>query len=1183
MHTHPRRTISVALLTALVTMLPFAVVAHPTVPQAKPIAGHSSSLSNPHSVTALAFSPDGSKLAAGGYQVVTLFDAATGRELTRFGGHPGAVTSLAFSPDGKLLVVAGGLPGKKGEVRVWDVSWAKSKGLWAVKTRPIVLDGPSDVVYSVAFSPNGKKLAAASYDHDVTLWDVRTVMAPKVQQRPSRQLRDHTDSVYGVAFSPDSRLLASCAGDRTVKVWNVDTGKRLYTLSESTAELFTIAFSPDGKRIAAGGADKTLRTWNVSPTAGTLAKSAFAHTGAILRVAFGNHGATVLTSGEDGAVKRWEAATLAEQRVYPKQPDWPQGLAVSPAGRLVAIGCQNGALSLYDMASGRLERTLSAGSAIAQKPADAQKNKPPTTSTIPGRRLGDQRQRRPVNNGGVTLFAASLGDMSPRGAERGKTTRFTLVGGLLGDALNVYFDDPAITGKIIPAASPTSGTVQADVAIGSNARLGLHRIYVQTPHGTTGALVFAVGGWPEVGQAEPNNSVENAQKIATPCTVVGALDSPGDTDYYQVEARAGEDLVFDVIAQPLRSRLQPVLTLMDSAGRVLAESRTQIGKLDTLLGYRFAQAGSYIIQLRDFESAGGGDVHYRLNVGEFPVVTNVFPLGGQKGTTVDVQVRGFNLNSLWVLPDQGDSVGGGTVTKVALPGEGGWNRFAAVTPPTSKGAIYATKVLAVGDDPEIMQQPDTDSLQKAQRVTVPCTINGRLSQQSLVLLPKKAIKPISHFYRFTAKKGQSLLLDVMARRLGSPLDSEIEILDTEGNPVERAVLRAVFQTEVTLSDRDSASTGIRIFAWDGVNVNDYMMVGREVLQVLEMPRGPDSDIFYRSYRGQRLGVVGTTPEFHSIGAPVYKVEIHPPGSTFSPNGYPLTHVNYRNDDGGPLFGKDSHLEFTPPRDGEYIVRLTDARGQNGEDYAYRLLIHPPRPDYRISMSPEHPNLPKGGSTTVTVECERYDGFNEPIEVRLEGLPPGFTATSSYIEPGETATTLLLSAAPEAVTPQRTDKTPSSIHVVASARIGGQEVVRAIEPDNGARLVTVMPNPDIRVATDRQEIVLHPGEETTVEAQIDRGKFGGRIPIDVRNLPFGVRVQDVGLNGVLVTEQDSARSFTIYCEPWVKPQTRSIYVIGNVEGGVSNAARPLTLRIEPKATARAAQKPGIARQRTLTKR
>jgi len=686
--------------------------------------------------------------------------------------------------------------------------------------------------------------------------------------------------------------------------------------------------------------------------------------------------------------------------------------------------------------------------------------------------------------------------------------------------------------------------LRVDAALGPAARLGIHRVFVQTPHGTTGSAPFAIGAWPEVAQAEPNNTPEAAQRITMPCTVLGALDSPGDVDNYRVEAKAGQELVFEVIAQPLRSRLQPILRLFDSDGKVLAESGARIGRPDTLLGYRFTEDASCILQLRDYESAGGPDVHYRLNAGEFPVITDVFPFGAQSGTTTDVEIQGFNL-------------GGAKTARVSSPAYSGRDSAASVSLNTPKGPPIQSRTIQVGPDPEVFQADGNLSVNRAQHVHIPCAINGRLSAPDAHPSTLNTEPAASRYYRFHAAKGERLIVEVVARRAGSSLDPEIEVLDAAGRPIERAVARPVYQTEITLSDRDSASNGFRIVAWDGMGIGDYLMIGREIVRVAEMPRGPDSDIFVRSFRGQRLTYFDTTPEYHSVAQPVYKVEMHSPGASFSPNGYPLTRLTYRNDDGGSLFGKDSRLEFVAPADGDYVIRIGDMRGQAGKDYAYRLLIHPPRPDFKLAISPDHPNLPKAGAGIITVECERYDGFDGAIQVGVEGLPPGFTATQTVIEDGQTSASLLISATADVSTPAP----PSAIRFVGRAIIGGKEISRTVEPDNGVRLLTVLPPPDARVACDRTEVTIHPGEEVSLEVRLDRmGKFGGRVPVEIKNLPFGVQVQNIGLNGILVTEQDSTRTVAIRCESWVKPQTRPFYVVANIEGGVPSAGIPVLLRV-----------------------
>ena len=234
------------------------------------------------------------------------------------------------------------------------------------------------------------------------------------------------------------------------------------------------------------------------------------------------------------------------------------------------------------------------------------------------------------------------------------------------------------------------------------------------------------------------------------------------------------------------------------------------------------------------------------------------------------------------------------------------------------------------------------------------------------------------------------MLEVNANRLGSPLDSMLEILDAKGNPVERATVRCELATAVTLNDPSSSGSGMRILSWTGMAVGDTLMVGSELAKVSAMPRGPDDDIRFESFEGQRLGLLDTTPEAHSIDTPVYKVQVYPPGKTFVSNGLPLVHLPYRNDDGGPGYGKDSRLRFTAPADGEYVVRLRDVRGLHGEDYAYRLTVRPPAPDFRLSVDPRNPNVPVGGRIPVTVTALRLDDFDGPIDVAIEDLPAGLS-------------------------------------------------------------------------------------------------------------------------------------------------------------------------------------------------
>lgn len=285
-------------------------------------------------VASLAFHPNGRVLAVGRYQKVELIESDGGRAVAELGGHADAVRALAFSRDGRWLAAAGGRPGERGEIRVWDVE---------TRTLARTIEGHTDCVYAVAFSADGKSVASASYDKLVKIWDTATGQEQKT-------LKDHVEAVFAMQFSPDGRRLATAAADRTVKVWDPVSGRRFYTLSDAEDALYTLAWHPSGKQIAAGGADKTLRVWDVwdgETPGGKQAASITGHEDAIVQVAYSPDGETLVTAGADRQIKLWDPATLAERRLLEPQPDWVMALAFSPDGSQLVAGRYDGSLSFY--------------------------------------------------------------------------------------------------------------------------------------------------------------------------------------------------------------------------------------------------------------------------------------------------------------------------------------------------------------------------------------------------------------------------------------------------------------------------------------------------------------------------------------------------------------------------------------------------------------------------------------------------------------------------------------------------------------------------------------------------------------------------------------------------------------------------------------------------------------------
>jgi WD40 repeat protein len=290
-------------------------------------------------IAAVAFSPDGKLLATGSYRQVTIWDLGQARPIKMLTNLLGAVNDLRFSPDGHLLAVAGGQPSAKGDLRLYQVADWKLAG---------VLAGHDDVVFGVAFHPDGKRLASASFDKTVRIWDVAT-------HKTLRTLSGHSDFVYAVAFSPDGKWLASASKDRSVKVVETETGKSRFTLGGVEQDVLAVAISPDGKNVVSSGLDVALNWWN--PQTGRRVRAQGGHGIAVHEICFSKDGRLVASAGADRTVRLWNGSTGAPVRsltvgsiVY--------AVALSPTGKLLASGSFDGLVRLWDPASGRLLVTL---------------------------------------------------------------------------------------------------------------------------------------------------------------------------------------------------------------------------------------------------------------------------------------------------------------------------------------------------------------------------------------------------------------------------------------------------------------------------------------------------------------------------------------------------------------------------------------------------------------------------------------------------------------------------------------------------------------------------------------------------------------------------------------------------------------------------------------------------------
>jgi hypothetical protein len=944
--------------------------------------------------------------------------------------------------------------------------------------------------------------------------------------------------VAALAYRPGGKPLA-VGGQNEVILLDPATGEVTGRLTGQDGKVTALAFSRDGDNLAVAsgvpGASGVVRIYFFPPSGVAINKPEVvinAHKDIILCLAFSPDGNTLATCGYDRLIKLWDVATGKERRTLKDHSDSVYSVSFSPDGKLLASGGADRAVKVWDVATGTRLYTLGEATdwvyAVAWHPDGKHLTAGGVDKSI--------RVWEASAAGGKVVQSVF--------AHAGAVTRLVYS----ADGSTLYSLSEDRTAKAWSTAKMQERTVypkQPDTPLalavrGDGKQLALGRydgavILLDEATGKVQSEPLPVkpkppapkkdapppgpaDPFPSVNAIEPNDTPTTAQPVTLPVSIHGSIARAGDVDYFRFEAKAGQEIGVQALTSAIGSKLEPVLLLTDAAGKVLAEST------NSLLGYTCPRAGTYALGIRDRDYRGGSDMPYRLHVGDLPIVTSVFPLGLQRGTEKDIAVSGVNL-------------GGAKTVRVKAPADAAPGTRLPVSVSVPKGTPLGNPTVVVGEFPEVQGSQST-------ALEPPFTANGHIAEAGS-----------SESWPFAAKKGQRLVIEVNARRLGSPLDSVIEILDARGQPVPRAVLRCVAKTNIVFRDHDSAGSGIRIDTWSELRINDYLYIGGELMRIRELPKNPDDDCQFWSAGGQRLGWLGTTPTHHPLGEAMYKVTIHPPGTTFPPNGFPVIALPYRNDDGGPGYGKDSRLVFEAPADGDYRVRVSDARGQGGSGYGYRLTVRPPRPDFRVSFNPTTPSVWKGGAVPVSVNVDRLDDFDGRIEVRLENLPPGFSAPASNILSEDSSTAVALSAEPAAANPPAN---APPLKVVARAMIDGNEVVREA---TGGR-PQVIDGGDITTTTEQSAVTVRPGGEVRLTVKVERHNgFTGRIPLDVRGLPHGVRVLDIGLNGILITEKETTRTIVIYAEPWVEAAAHPIVVLARSERkGTEHAAKSVLLQV-----------------------
>lgn len=411
------------------------------------------------------------------------------------------------------------------------------------------------------------------------------------------------------------------------------------------------------------------------------------------------------------------------------------------------------------------------------------------------------------------------GYVYPAGARQGTTVTVIVGGRQMQEVTGVYFSGEGIVGRVVGVEKPMSpeertklreelaelkkapapkpvekmaelerqlalvqrgtatptlqDTVTVEVTVAPDAQTGRRELRVLGKAGLSPPLVFMVGELPEVAfpsvsaitprpQAGSKRAVDeavaNGLTVTTPVVVNGQI-LPGETDRIRFAGKKDGRLIVAVHARALIPYLadavpgwfQAAVALLDAQGRELAFADDFRFQADPVLAYQLPADGDYTLVVRDTLHRGREDFVYRVAIGELPFISGMFPLGGRAGKEMDFALNGWNLPA--------------PVRHARLPEETG------VAPLEVGRCAAATGVVevAVDDLPELLENEPNETAKRAQDVTLPLIVNGRIGRVG-----------DEDWFQFKAKAGDVLVAEVMARRLRSPLDGTLQVIGPDG-------------------------------------------------------------------------------------------------------------------------------------------------------------------------------------------------------------------------------------------------------------------------------------------------------------------------------------------------------------------------------------------------------------------